>query len=229
MSLTSGRSFSRLATFESFVHCTDMHPAEKQEILDTDWKLYLAAKTDRRQFSEIFRMYYPRIFGYALRRTGGVDAAAEIASATFEKAFHGFARFEWREIRLSSWLYRIATNEMNAHYRKRRFRLEIRIVDAADEAAMTACLADDREALEHELLLHEQYRWLRSAIDRLPLRLQAALSLRYLEQKSLAEIGEILQRPEGTMKSLISRGTKRLREAWRQHSSEPEAANRAKR
>jgi len=196
VSLTSCRSFSRLATFESFVHCTDMHPAEKQEILDTDWKLYLAAKTDRRQFSEIFRMYYPRIFGYALRRTGGVDAAAEIASATFEKAFHGFARFEWREIRLSSWLYRIATNEMNAHYRKRRFRLEIRIVDAADEAAMTACLADDREALE---------------------------------QMSLAEIGEILQRPEGTMKSLISRGTKRLREAWRQHSSEPEAANRAKR
>ncbi|HTY00659.1 MAG TPA: RNA polymerase sigma factor [Bacteroidota bacterium] len=173
-----------------------MHPAEKQEILDTDWKLYLAAKTDRRQFSEIFRMYYPRIFGYALRRTGGVDAAAEIASATFEKAFHGFARFEWREIRLSSWLYRIATNEMNAHYRKRRFRLEIRIVDAADEAAMTACLADDREALE---------------------------------QMSLAEIGEILQRPEGTVKSLISRGTKRLREAWRQRSSEPEAANRAKR
>ena len=205
---------SRDATFSPFAYSTTMPPDQEQEAVEADWTLYLATRADPRQFSEIFRKYYPLIFGYALRRTADVDAAAEIASATFEKALRAFPRFEWREVRLSAWLYRIATNELAAHYRRRRLRLEIRIVDAKAEEAIASSLEEDRDALEQELQQHEEYLWLRQAIDALSPRYQSAITLRYFERKSLAEIGEILGMPKGTVKSLLSRGTARLRTAW---------------
>ncbi len=192
------------------------------ETVDADLTLYQAAKADPRLFSEIFRKYYAPIFGYALRRTANGETAADVASITFEKALRAFPHFEWREVRLSSWLYRIATNELAAHYRHRRFRLEIRIVDAKVDAALASSLEEDREALETEMHHHEQFLWLRRTIEQFPARHQAVMALRHFERKSLAEIGEILGMPDGTVKSILSRGTARLREAWLHHSARGE-------
>jgi len=48
-------------------------------------------------------------------------------------------------------------------------------------------------------------------LTRLPLKYQEAIALRYFEEKTVAEVAEILGKPEGTVKSLVSRGLERLR------------------
>ncbi|MGA9121035.1 MAG: sigma-70 family RNA polymerase sigma factor [Bacteroidota bacterium] len=207
------------ATFGSIPYSTTMPLDNLREAVESDKALYEAARSEPAKFSRIFDRYYPAIFGYALRRTADIHAAADIASDTFAKAFTSFPKFEWREIRLSSWLYRIATNELSAHFRRRTLHLEIRIVDAPADGALATSIEEDRAEIEAEFRRHQQYRWLKEAIDRLAPRYQSVLSLRYVEKKSLKEIAEILDKPEGTIKSLLSRGTTQLRKKWREQGS----------
>lgn len=72
-------------------------------------------------------------------------------------------------------------------------------------------LDEERQAAEHELERNEEFARVRRALTRLPLKYQEAIALRYFEEKSVVEVAEILGKPEGTVKSLLSRGLERLR------------------
>jgi RNA polymerase sigma-70 factor (ECF subfamily) len=195
-----------------------MRPPDIQDAVEEDRKLVAAVKLDTARFRGIFDKYYHPIFSYALRRTLDIDTAADIAATTFARAYTAINRFEWRGIALSSWLFRIATHELAAYARKRKLRFEVRLVDAPAAACVAASLEDDRSAIEAELLAHRRFLWLQATLRRLPERYQSVLALRYFEGKGLREIAEILNRPEGTVKSLLSRGTARLRKEWGRQS-----------
>ena len=59
--------------------------------------------------------------------------------------------------------------------------------------------------------IHEQFLLVHDAIESLPVHYREAMSLRHFEGKSIAEIGEILGKKSGTVKSLLSRGFVLLR------------------
>ncbi|MBU2575818.1 hypothetical protein KKF64_01905 [Patescibacteria group bacterium] len=82
-------------------------------------QLIKRAKKDPQAFGAIFEEYYEPIFGYVLKRTGHVHSAQDIVSETFFKALDRLWQFKWQNVSISSWLYRIATNEVNQYYRKR--------------------------------------------------------------------------------------------------------------
>src|SRR5258708_6240224 len=77
------------------------------------------AKCDAQAFGKLFDLYYPKIFGFTLRRIGNVDAAKDITSAVFVKVLHNIRAFRWKSS-FSSWIYRIATNEVNDFFRKKQ-------------------------------------------------------------------------------------------------------------
>ena len=77
---------------------------------------------DRQQFGILFDEYYSSIFGYAFRRTAEYDASRDIATETFLKAFLNIENFRWKGIPLSAWLYRIAANEINQYFRKKKYQ-----------------------------------------------------------------------------------------------------------
>ncbi len=170
-------------------------------------------KNNPAAFSEFFKQYYKPIFGYIFRRTGNFDETADIASETFLKAFKNINNFSYRGISVKVWLYRIATNEMNLYFRnERKNRSLFEKIHFDDHNSFNNYLQSDMEELELELQKHEQFLFVMNALKKLPLKYQTVISLRYFEGKDNSEIIEILGIKEGTLKSLLSRGLKKLRE-----------------
>ena len=164
-------------------------------------------------FGVLFDLYYKGIFGYVFRRLADYDLARDVASETFLKAFTGIGRFRQQGISISFWLYRIATNEINAHFRKlplAPFSLNSLLEQGIDLVPRTEAL-EEREALEYELARHEEYRSVLHELRKMPIRYQEVIALRYFERKSIKDIGEILGKREGTVKSLLFRGIEKLR------------------
>ncbi len=83
-------------------------------------QLILAAQKDPLKFKHLFERYYDSIFNYAVRRTGDVSIAEDITANTFFIALTKIKKFKWKGISFAAWLYRIATNEINLMYRKKK-------------------------------------------------------------------------------------------------------------
>jgi RNA polymerase sigma-70 factor (ECF subfamily) len=135
-----------------------------------------------------------------------------VTSQVFFKALKNIGRFQWRGVPFSSWLYRIAANEVANSYRERKRRrthLE-QSCDVIDESNNSP--EDELARAEEELRQHEEFISLHENISRLSFRYQEVITLRYFEHKHLREIGEILGKSEGTVKSLLHRGLKNLRQ-----------------
>jgi RNA polymerase sigma-70 factor (ECF subfamily) len=179
-----------------------------------DRTLIHRARRDPDSFGVLFDRHAEAIHGYIFRRTADWDLARDLTSEVFLKAYRSLWRYRWSGVPVSAWLYAIATNEIRMAYRRRKrapSSLDALRHEAGFDVADPSSLAAERAAAERELERHAQYREAVRAMTALPIAYQEALSLRYFEQKSVAEIAQILGRREGTVKSLLSRGMARLR------------------
>src|SRR5688572_1947314 len=78
------------------------------------------SKKNSRAFSELYEKYFDRIFNFIYRQTDDEDLAADLCSQTFLNVLKNVDRYEFRGVPFSAWLYKIATNEVNKFYRKRK-------------------------------------------------------------------------------------------------------------
>lgn len=179
--------------------------------LEQEKALVQKAQEDIKAFGELYDEYYARIFNYVLRRTASVESAQDITSEVFFKALKNIKRFRWRGISISSWLYRIASNEMTDYFRNNRHhRYDAEAALNSGAVVNPSAEAEVIEA-EAELKRHEEFLALHASIARLSVKYQAVLTLRFFENKPIKEIGQILGKREGTVKSLLHRGLKQLR------------------
>lgn len=172
------------------------------------------AKHDRAAFGALFELHFDSIFGYAYRRTGDWDAACDITSEVFVNALEHISRFRWTGAPFSAWLFRIASNQLRMYFRRGRRRTSTLAAFAAEQnagAEERGFAQKEREAAEEERLAARHFAAVQAALLELPLKYQEVLSLRFFEQKSNEEIAAILQKPVGTIKSLVSRGLEQLR------------------
>ncbi|MBS1543980.1 MAG: RNA polymerase sigma factor [Bacteroidetes bacterium] len=178
----------------------------------SDEELIRLIEENPKTFSRLMELYYRPIFGYVLRRTGDAEEAADISSETFMKAFLHLQRYRYEGKPIRNWLYRIATNETNMHFRrKKRMGAFLDRVGPELRRNFDDNWALDREQLDRELKLHEQFQTVLTALKTLPAAYQDVLSLRYFEGKDNREVADILMMKEGTVKSLVSRGLEKLR------------------
>jgi len=171
-------------------------------------------RTDPTAFGQVFDEWYKPVFGYILRRTADYDLSKDIAAETFLKAFLKIHGFKWRGISLSSWLYRIATNELNMYYRKSRYKpssLQQLLEHPQMEKLLHQPADEERGIMENELKAYDDYNLIRKNLLKLDIKYQEVIALRYFEQKTNGEISQILDKNEGTVKSLLSRGLEKLR------------------
>ena len=170
---------------------------------------------DPAAFGEVFDLWYKPIFGYIMRRTADYDRSKDIAAETFLKTFLKIGSFKWRGIRLSSWLYRIATNELNMYYRSSKYQpasLSQLLENPQMERLLHQSADEERDMLKKELKAHSDYNLIRQHLAAmLDIKYQEVIALRYFEQKTNGEISQILNKNEGTVKSLLSRGLEKLR------------------
>ena len=173
------------------------------------------ARTNPRVFGELYDLHYPKIFGYVFRITGDYALACDITSETFLKAWIKIGSFQWKGISISSWFFRIASNEVNQYFRKKKYAprmlLEVSVCDREALSKPGWSNGDPGETIAR-LEQAEEFRNLHLKLGMLPVKYQQVIALRYFEEMSIAQIGEILSKKEGTIKSLLSRGLDKLKE-----------------
>ena len=155
-----------------------------EELFEEDTRrLVERARSDPEAFATLYRRYVRRIHAFAYRRSGSMEVAEEITSATFERALAGLPAFRWRGGGFEPWLYRIAATETAAFYRRQRRADGPRAQLAWRELALYAPpdgAADD--GLRSRQVL--------AALSLLRPRYQEAITLRYLTGLSHEEAAE---------------------------------------
>jgi len=179
--------------------------------LKSEEELVKRAQHTPEAFGELYEIYYKRIFNYALKRTANVQLSLDITSVTFLKAFSQIKKYRWRDVPFAAWLYRIAGNEINDHYRREGGR-RVASIESIAELADTGDYADEINQAEEELSRHEEFILLHKKISELPVIYQEVITLKFFEKKKIREMVKILGKKEGTIKSLLHRGVEKLRE-----------------
>lgn len=173
-----------------------------------------AAQADPDAFADLYRVYYPLVYRFVLRRTGDTSTAEDITGEVFLSAFKALPRYQWRGIPFSAWLYRIAATAIATHHRRNG---SIIYVPLGDPDYPIAEPASEESGPELCLELTEQARWERDLLARAVRRLTAdqrrAIRLRYsgTELMPLAEVGRAMNRSEGAVKLLLHRAIASLR------------------
>lgn len=163
-----------------------------------------AAQGDRDAFGMLYERYVDRIFNYIYYRTGNVDDAEDLTARVFQRAMNHIVNYTDRGVPFSAWLYRIAHNLVANWHRDRSRRQEIPITE-------TPIVAKD-PLPEVSLVQTQEQEALLKMIRGLPAERQTLLILKFVEHLSNAEIGEIMGRSEGAVKSLYHRTLTALRE-----------------
>src|SRR5439155_21291381 len=76
------------------------------------------ARSDADAFAELYRTHAPRVHALAWRRLGSREAAEDVTSAAFERAWRAMPKFRPRDGGFPAWLLRIAANEVTDHVRR---------------------------------------------------------------------------------------------------------------
>src|SRR5690348_2558056 len=137
--------------------------------------------------------------------------AEDIVQETFLRVYRNLDRYD-DTMKFSTWIYRIATNLCIDRLRKRKpvYSLD---AESNDHEGLDgyAMIPSDNRTPESELLLSDTQRIIHQAIDTLPPKYKSVMVLRYLQELSLQEIGEVLDMPVTTVKTRVHRGREFLR------------------
>ena len=160
--------------------------------------LSLASQGDRDAFGQLYERYIDRIFNYVYYRTGNLHDAEDLTARVFQRAMNHIQKYTDRGVPFSAWLYRIAHNLVANWHRDRSRKQEIPLDDLP-------VLPTKGDHPERNLVRSQEQETLLRLIRRLPSERQNLLILKFVENMSNAEIGEIMGRSEGVVKSLYHR------------------------
>ncbi len=155
-------------------------------------------------WEEIVTAYSRRIFNLAYRFTSNPDAAEDLTQEVFIRIYKTLDQYDPKQGDLANWLMRLARNLIIDDYRHRQRNPQNSMADAVDDHQyhLRAVGTSAHKQLERrELAVQVQ-----QGIDKLPPDLKTCVILRDIEELSYQEIVDVLQIPEGTVKSRINRG-----------------------
>lgn len=171
------------------------------------------AKTDPESFGLLYERYVDKIYSYVYYRTGNHHDAEDLTARVFYQALNHISRYVQRGAPFSSWLYRIAHNLVANWYRDRSRRQVVSL----DRLAIMSSQVE--EGPYEQAAKGERRDALLRVIRRLPADRQQLLILKFVERRSNAQIGQIMGRSEGAIKSLYHRTLVTLRQEIADRSS----------
>lgn len=177
----------------------------------------LALKGDQRAFAEIVSLYQDKLYHMAHRMLNNRQEAEDVVQETFLRVYKNLDRYD-DTMKFSTWIYRIATNLCIDRLRKRKpsYSLDAESADHEGLDGYSMIPSDDRTP-ESEILLSELQETIRQAIETLPPKYKTVMVLRYLQDMSLQEIGEVLDMPVTTVKTRVHRGREFMRKRLARH------------
>lgn len=171
---------------------------------------------EERAFNTFFETFFPRVYRFALPRLGGEpEAAREVVQATLLKAMRNLSGYRG-DAALFSWICQICRHQIVDHLRadRRHSRHVVLLEDSPEmRAALEAIEAPQEDEPAHRYGSEETRRLVRSVLDRLPSRYGDVLEWKYVEGRSVEEIGELLGIGHAAAQSMLARARSSFREA----------------
>ncbi|GGM39281.1 ECF RNA polymerase sigma factor SigW [Paraliobacillus quinghaiensis] len=178
-------------------------------------KIRQVKKGDQSAFEDVVTFYQDKVYQICYRMVGNAYEAEDLAQEAFIRAYVNIHSFDDKR-KFSTWLFRIATNLTIDRIRKKKpdyfLDAEVRGTDGLD---MYSQLANENPLPEEELESLELQSYIQQQIMSLPTKYRSIIALRFVDERSLAEISEILNIPIGTVKTRIHRGREALRKKLR--------------
>lgn len=176
--------------------------------LEKELSIIEAAKKDHRKFGPLYERYFKQIYLFVLKRVHDQDLCGDITSLVFMKAMTKLIQYEHKGYPFSAWLYRIAINEVNMHFRKSKKTITVEVQDR-DVVVMM-------EVMEEKPDDERNMSQLVSALSLLKDTDQQLIELRFFDKCSFKEIGAVLNTTEGNAKVKTYRALDKLKKLLRQ-------------
>jgi len=173
----------------------------------TDEELVALTLKNQDFFSCIVERYEAKLTRYIRRISATTQEDAEdLLQEIFVKVYRNLYGFD-PSLKFSSWIYRIAHNQVISQWRKTKSRPQV-LKFEADEDFLKFIAADEDLAgnIERKFTGEE----VRDVISRLDGKYKEVLVLKFLEEKDYKEISDILRKPLGTVATLINRAKKQF-------------------
>lgn len=162
------------------------------------------------EFETLVRRHNRAIYNYIYRMTGQADLSADLTQEVFLKVFMALSSFD-PTYRFTTWLYRIASNRVIDHIRRRRMMLVPLQVSAGESRGASREVAARARNPQEDLLDRESARGVAEAIANLPSAYRELIILRHFQHRSYEEIAHIKDSPLGTVKNRLFRAREALR------------------
>jgi RNA polymerase sigma-70 factor (ECF subfamily) len=168
---------------------------------------------DVEEFSRLVDAYSNNIYRLAIKMLNQQEDAEDVLQETFIKAYRGLKSFDGRS-KLSTWLFRIATNEALMVIRRKHpeFVSIDEPIDTEEGMQEPIQIVDWCCLPEEELLSEESRERLDEAVPKLPEKLKVVFLLRDINDLSTHETAEVLGLTDTAVKTRLSRARLRLRE-----------------
>jgi RNA polymerase sigma-70 factor (ECF subfamily) len=164
-------------------------------------QLVEAAQQDPARFTDLYEANFERIYAFVSRRVHARADVEDITAEVFHNAFENLARFEWRGVPFVAWLYRIAANAVADRWQS-----------LAREAGRPATAVPSVEFDDSEIDRTEQRAQLFRNVAKLPAEQRRVIEMRFVEERSIAEIAKAIGKSAGAVKQLQHRACEKLRE-----------------
>lgn len=175
----------------------------------TDEQLVALTLKDENFYAILVERYEEKLSRYILRISGGSKEDVEdTLQDVFISAYKNLNDFD-PDLKFSSWIYRIAHNKVISHFRKITARPKT--VTYEGDGQLLNILASDLDIardLERKYTGEE----VRNILEELDEKYKEVLVLKFLEEKDYKEISDILEKPMGTVATLINRAKKQFKE-----------------
>ena len=173
--------------------------------LEDEMSLIEIAKKDPRQFAPLYKKYHEAIFRYVYKRVDDEEAAYDITSCVFVKALASLAKYEFRGVPFSSWLFRIAKSELYQSFRDKKAQRTVSL----DSVTIVQFIDELNEDFSEE-----QRITLLNSLKLLKDHQLQLIEMRFFEKRSFKEIGEIVGLTENNAKVKTFRALVKLKEIF---------------
>lgn len=170
---------------------------------------------DTTAWEEVVRTHTRRVYNLCYRFTANREEAQDLTQEVFLRVFRTLKSYDARQGALGVWLHRMARNLLIDHYRATRH--ERKGVSLEEEIERLEQKESAAPAPDRTVALGELSDTVQNALARLSPELREAIILRDLQGLEYREIAQVLDVPEGTVKSRINRGRAELGKILKRH------------
>jgi RNA polymerase sigma-70 factor (ECF subfamily) len=164
---------------------------------------------DEAAWEELVRQHTRQVYGLCFRFTNSAQEAQDLTQEVFLRVFKTIKTFRSAEGSFGTWLARVTRNLLIDHYRRTR---QQRVTDSIEDQlpVLEQVGASGAARPDQALAGREASEILQATLQKLSPDLREAVILRDLQEMEYREIADVLDIPEGTVKSRINRGRAEL-------------------